>query len=60
MFEHFEERAILKDDGGRGTNHPWMRLWYRGEEVLVKKVFHLTDKENIKKTREVLRKPEKL
>ena len=30
------------------------------EEVLIKKVFHLTHKENIKKTKEVLRKPGKL
>ena len=29
----------------------------RYEEVLIKKVFHLTHKENIKKTKEVLRKP---
>ena len=37
-----------------------MKLWYRGEEVIIKKVFYLTHKENIKKTKEVLRKPEKL
>ena len=30
------------------------------EEVVIKKVFHLTHKEHIKKTKEVLRKPEKL
>ena len=29
----------------------------RYEEVLIKKVFHLIHKENIKKTKEVLRKP---
>ena len=42
--------------GGR-TNHPWMKLWYRGKGILIKKVFHLTQKENIEKTKEVLRKP---
>ena len=26
--------------GGGGANHPGMKLWYRGEEVLIKKVFH--------------------
>ena len=34
--------------------------WNRCEEVLIKKVFHLTHKDNIKKTEEVLRKPGKL
>ena len=34
-----------------------MKLWYRGKEFLIKKVFHLTYKENIKKSKEVLRKP---
>ena len=57
LFDHFEEGAILK---GEGKNHPWMKLWYRCEEVLVKKVFHLSHKEKIKKTKEVLRKPGKL
>ena len=57
LFDHFEEGAILK---GEGKNHPWMKLWYRCEEVLVKKVFHLTHEEKIKKTKEVLRKPGKL
>ena len=49
LFNHFEEGAILKRGGG--ANHPRMKLWYRGEEVLIKKVFHLTQKENIKKTK---------
>ena len=31
-----------------------------GTEVLIKKGFHLTHKNNIKKTKEVLRKPGKL
>ena len=40
---------------GRGKNHPCMKLWYRGKEVLKKKVFNLTYEEiqgSIKKTRE--------
>ena len=32
----------------KGANHPCMELWYRGKEVLITKVFHLTHKENIK------------
>ena len=28
------------------ANHPRIKLWYRGEEVLMKKVFYLTHKEN--------------
>ena len=40
-----------------GTNHPQIKLWYRGKEMLIKKVFHLTHKENIGETMEVLRKP---
>ena len=38
----------------RGANQPRLKLWYRGEEVLIKKVLHLTHKENIKKTREAV------
>ena len=45
---------------GEGANHPWMKLTYRDKEVLVKKMFHLTNKENIKKTKEVLRISRKL
>ena len=30
----------------RGANHPQIKLWYRSEEVLIKKAFHLTHKEN--------------
>ena len=30
-----------------------MKLWYRGKEVLIKILFHLTHKENIEKTKEV-------
>ena len=53
LFDLFEEGAILKKGGSDlGRN--------RCEEVLIKKVFHLTHKENIKKTEEVLRKPGKL
>ena len=37
-----------------------MKLRYRGKEVQSKNVFHLTHKENIKKTKEVLRKQRKL
>ena len=46
--------------GGEPTYQPWMKLWLRGKEALIKKVFHLTRKENIKKTKELLRKPGKL
>ena len=53
LFDLFEEGAILKK---RGSDLGWNRC----EEVLIKKVFHLTHKENIKKTEEVLRKPGKL
>ena len=45
-----EEGAILKE-----ADHPRMKLWYTGKEVLIKKMFHLTHKENIKKITEVLR-----
>ena len=55
LFEHFEYGIVLI-----GGNHPWMNLWYRGQEVLRKKVLHLTYKENNKKTNEVLRKLGKL
>ena len=53
LFDLFEEGAIL-NKGGSDLG------WNRCEEVLIKKVFHLTHKENIKKTKEVLRKPGKL
>ena len=33
-----------------------MKLWYRGEEVIIKKVFYLTHKENIKKTKGSIKK----
>ena len=52
-----EEGAISNGGGGGGASHFRMKLWYTGEEALIKKVFHLTHKENIKKTKEVLRKP---
>ena len=42
LFDHLEEGAILKVWG----NHPRMKLWYRGEEFLIKNVFCLTHKEN--------------
>ena len=38
----------------------WMKLWYRGKEFLIEKSFNLTHQENIKKTKEVLRKAGKL
>ena len=44
----------------RGANHHRLTLRYRGEKILIKKGFHLARKENIKKTKEVLRKPGKL
>ena len=50
LFNHFEG----------GKNHPLMKLLYRCEEVLIKKVFHLIHKENMKKSKKVLRKPRKL
>ena len=56
LFAHFEKEAILME----GTNQPRMKLLFWGEEVLIKKVFHITHKENTKKTKEVLRKPGKL
>ena len=43
---------------GRGGKPPLDEIRY--EEVLIKKSVHLTHKENIKKTKEVLRKPGKL
>ena len=55
-FDHFKEGEILK--GGGGGEPPLNET--RCEEVLIKKVFHLTQKENIKKTKKVLRKPGKL
>ena len=48
---------IIFKGWGRGKNHTRMKLWYRGEDVLTKKVFSLTHEENIKKTKEVSRKP---
>ena len=59
LFDHFEEGEILKGRGGM-ANHPQMKLWFRGEEVLIKKVFHLTHTENVKEEKEVSRKPGKL
>ena len=32
--------------------HPWMKMWCRGEEFLIKKVIHLTHKENIEKVKQ--------
>ena len=29
---------------GEGSNHSWMKLWYRGKEVPINKVFNLTHK----------------
>ena len=36
------------------ANHPWMKLWHRGKEVLIYKMFDLTREENIKKTRKAI------
>ena len=49
LFDHFEEEATLK--GGGGGEPPLDET--RFEEVLINKAFHLTHKENIKKTKEV-------
>ena len=38
LFDQFEEGII----------------WFRGSEILIKKLFQLTHKENIKKTREAV------
>ena len=43
-----------------GTNHPSIKLCYICKEILIKKVFHLTLKENLQKTKEVLRKLQRL
>ena len=57
MFRFFgERRKSGKFSKEVGTNHPWMKQWQRGKEILIKKVFHLTHTENIEKTKEVLRK----
>ena len=48
LFDHFEEGTILNG----GENRPWIKLSNRCEEVVIKKVFHLTHKEHIKKTKE--------
>ena len=45
--------------GRGGDNHPCMNET-RHEEVLIKKMYHLTHKENVNKTKEVLTKPGKL
>ena len=55
----FLTRAIIFKWGGGGDNHPWMNET-RHEEVLIKKMFHLTHKENFNKIKEVLTKPGKL
>ena len=57
LFDHFEEGATL--NGGGGGGEPPLDET-RCEEVLINKAFHLTHKENIKKTKEVSRKPGKL
>ena len=33
LFDHFEEGTILKEGGE--ASHPWMKLCYRGKEVLI-------------------------
>ena len=38
-----QKKRQFPKKGGR-TNHPWMKLWYRGKQILIKKVFHLTQK----------------
>ena len=42
VLNPFEEGTILKGGGGRGvprSDESRMKLWYRWEEVLIKKVF---------------------
>ena len=53
LFDHFEEGQFWRE-----REPPLDKTRY--EEVLITKVFHLTDKENTKKTKEVLRKSGKL
>ena len=43
------ERTIFKE---RSVDQTWMKLWYRGKEVLINKTFNSVHKENIKKTSE--------
>ena len=50
---------LLVDHNFQRQGKPPLGLNY-GTEVLIKKGFHLTHKRNIKKTKEVLRKPGKL
>ena len=52
LLDHFE--------GGGGGKPSLDETWYRGEEILIKRVFHLTHKGNMKKSEEGLRKPWKL
>ena len=56
IFGQKTKRGKFSKEGE--TNHRWMKLWYRGKEILIKRVFHLIHKENIEKTKEVLRKLE--
>ena len=49
-WENTKEGAILK----WGGNHPCMKLWYRGKEILLNEVFDLTHKENIRKTKDAI------
>ena len=50
-WENTKEGAIFKREK---ANHPWMKLWHRGKEVLIYKMFDLTREENIKKTRKAI------
>ena len=34
---------------------PWMKLWYRGKEVLINKVLDLTHTESLKKTMKTIK-----
>ena len=54
LSDHFEEPPILNGEGEPPFDEA------RCEDVLIKKVFYVAHKENIKKIREVLRKPGKL
>ena len=54
LSDHFEEPPILNGEGEPPFDEA------RCEDALIKKVFYVAHKENIKKIREVLRKPGKL
>ena len=53
-FWVYGERAQKKDKFSERGDYPLLKLWYRGKEVLINKVFYLNYKENIKKTMEAI------